>query len=238
MRDLPHQKKELPPRLPQMHVKQGQHHGGRRFPPHTYFRPPLPHTLPPQLLTDHALALAQPYFCLQASATYHYDQQALSKTMYTSVCKKDSWACNKWHFLCGCMHVAPDLQCIKDPVPFFQIFLSDSALAFYPRGETPLPLWGLTEQYTTGSERTTFVWADSSRHTRRQNLLLPGSDPSPCTSPTPWTPPSAKLHPDSKTYTISPGLHYYSSYAYKNTTRAVDTPSSTPFDSTTFSYLW
>ena len=152
------------------------------------------------------------------------------------------------------MHVALDLQGIKDPVPFFQIFLSKYALAFYPRGETPsvisqwsniyassakyLPLWGLMAPYTTGSEIPTFVWADSSRHTRRQTLLLPGSEPSPCTSPTPWTPPSAQLHPDSKTSTISPGLHYYSFCAYENTARVVETPHSTPFDSTKFSYLW
>ena len=77
-------------------------------------------------------------------------------------------------------------------------FLNVSMPAFYPRGSTSsvsaqciniyaplekyLPLWGPTTPGKTGWSSSTFVWADSSRPTRRQTLLLPVSDPSPCTS--------------------------------------------------------
>ena len=157
--------KASPPRLPHTCVKRGQCHGRFHLPPHPPFITPLPCEFPPQISSDHALALAPPSVRIQSAADYYAAQQALVRVISTSVFKKDTCARNQWRQFYGWMHVAPDLHGITDQVPFLHIFYERVCTKLLSAGSKPirkrsvdkylrsissLPPWGPTTPSTIG----------------------------------------------------------------------------------------
>ena len=166
--------------------------------------------------------------------------------MYTSVLKKDTCTWKQWCRFCNWMNVSPDLQGVKYPVPFLQIFpervharLLYAGDAWWSNIHAPstkyFPPWGPKNPDTTGWSRSIFVWAKILRPTRRHALLLSGSNPSQCKLSTPRKPPSIQVHQGSKQSAISSWSHSSSSCAQDNTARVVQTPCRTPSDSNTSS---
>ena len=84
-------------------------------------RPDIPILLPYAFPVEKSLASDPPSDYVQVTYNYYAEPQEISKAFYLTVFKKDATAWHQWICFCSWMHITPDLQGIKDPIPFLHI---------------------------------------------------------------------------------------------------------------------
>ena len=76
------------------------------------------HILP----TEYALVVVPPDIRIDSEATYHASYKAVTEGLSTSRQRKDNTAWRQWDTFCAWLCIPTDLQGVKDPIPFLQIF--------------------------------------------------------------------------------------------------------------------